>query len=97
MLKSTGERRQPCLTPTVVLKEFPMVLFRNTAEFEFMYRDSMVLTSICCWYQKNQLQNRDTPGHVQVFFVVLRQKKKRTTEGDLKDDGGEGPKRRYGL
>ncbi|GFR61440.1 lymphoid-restricted membrane protein [Elysia marginata] len=28
ILKSTGERRQPCLTPAVVLKKFPMVLFR---------------------------------------------------------------------
>ena len=45
MLKSVGDSRHPCRTPTVVRNQSPMLLLKMTALVALSYRCSMVRTS----------------------------------------------------
>ena len=46
MLKSVGDSRHPCRTPTVVRNKSPMLLLKITALVALSYRYSMVRTSL---------------------------------------------------
>ena len=47
MLNNTGESKHTCLTPTVVLKKLPVILFMRTALLELSYNDFII--SIISW------------------------------------------------